>query len=147
MLRIIGPMNGGPPSCEIEIRVRYAEVDAMGYLHHAQYFVYFEMGRTELLRRCGLAYREMEHAGLFYVVAKLECRFRAPVHYDDVVTLTTTTTRLTPARVEHDYRLVRAGRLCTEAHSVLICVGRDGRPTPLPDEWFDRMSTGPVGAH
>ena len=64
-------------SHDLEIRVRYAETDAMGYLHHAQYLVYFEAGRTELLRVNGLRYRDMEQRGLFYVVARVEVRFRA----------------------------------------------------------------------
>ena len=120
--------------CDVEIRVRYAETDAMGYLHHARYLVYFEIGRTELLRANGLCYADMERMGLFYVVAKLECRYRAPARYDDVLTLTTRTARLSHVRVDHEYRLCRDGTLLAEATSTLALVGRDGRPTPLPDE-------------
>lgn len=124
------------PSCRIQIRVRYAEVDAMGYLHHARYFVYFEEGRTELLRLNGVRYRDMEARGVFYVVARLECRFRAPAHYDDVLDLTTATARMSPVRVEHAYELARDGRLLAEARSTLVSVGRDGRPMPLPDDLY-----------
>ena len=120
--------------CDITIRVRYAETDAMGYLHHARYFVYFEEGRTELLRRCGLRYRDMEERGLFYVVAQIECRYRAPARYDDLLTLTTTTEKLTRVRVEHSYALRREQTLLAEARSTLVLVGRDGRPTALPDD-------------
>jgi acyl-CoA thioester hydrolase len=134
---------GGVASCDIAIRVRYAEADAMGYLHHAQYFVYFEQGRTELLRQNGIRYRDMEARGIFYVVARLECRFRAPARYDDMLTLTTTTERLTPVRVEHSYRLARDGQLLTEARSTLVSVGRDGRPLGLPDELLALMSAAP----
>jgi acyl-CoA thioester hydrolase len=119
---------------EIPIRVRYAETDAMGYLHHAQYFVYFEQGRTALLRQCGIRYRDMEARGVFYVVARLECRFRAPARYDDLLTLTTTTERMTPVRVEHAYRLMRGEQLLAEAQSTLVAVGRDGRPMALPED-------------
>jgi acyl-CoA thioester hydrolase len=129
-----------PHSCDVEIRVRYAETDAMGYLHHAQYFVYFEQGRTELLRQCGVRYRDMEARGIFYVVARLECRFRAPVRYDDVVTLTTSTERLTPVRVEHGYRLTREGVLLTEGRSTLVSVGRDGKPLAVPDDLYRLMA-------
>lgn len=121
-------------SCDVRIRVRYAEADAMGYLHHAQYFVYFEQGRMELMRRCGLPYGDMEKRGVFYVVARLECRFRAPAHYDDLLTLTTTTERITPVRVEHSYRLTRDGKLLTEARSTLVSAGRDGHIMPLPED-------------
>jgi acyl-CoA thioester hydrolase len=127
-------------SCQVEIRVRYAETDAMGVLHHAQYFVYFEQGRTELLRLNGVRYRDMEERGIFYVVARLECRFRAPARYDDLLSLTTTTERLTPVRVEHGYRLTRDERLLAEGHSTLVSVGRDGRPLALPEDLFGRLT-------
>ncbi len=133
-------MTSPVPSCDVEIRVRYAEADAMGYLHHAQYFVYFELGRTELLRRNGVRYRDMEARGVFYVVAKLECRFRAPARYDDLLTLTTATARLTPLLVEHEYRLRNGDRLLTEARSTLVAVGRDGRPHPLPDDLYAQLT-------
>lgn len=126
-------------SCDVEIRVRYAETDAMGYLHHARYFVYFELGRTELLRKVGVRYRDLEARGVYYVVARLQCRFRAPARYDDLLTLTTRTERLTPVRVEHAYDLRRDGQLLAEASSTLVSVGADGRPQPLPDDVYDMM--------
>jgi acyl-CoA thioester hydrolase len=127
-------------SCDVEIRVRYAETDAMGYLHHAQYLVYFEIGRTELLRQSGLRYRDMEKRGLFYVVARFDCRFRAPARYDDLLTLTTRTTRLSRVRVDHHYELKRDGQFLTEANSTLVLVDRDGRPTTLPDDLYEILS-------
>jgi acyl-CoA thioester hydrolase len=127
-------------SCDIQIRVRYAETDAMGYLHHAQYFVYFEQGRTELLRLNGVRYRDMEERGVFYVVACLECRFRAPARYDDLLTLTTTTERMTPVRVDHAYVLKRGEDLLTEARSTLVAVGRAGRPMALPDDLYEQLT-------
>jgi acyl-CoA thioester hydrolase len=134
----------GIRSCEIEIRVRYAETDAMGYLHHAAYFVYFELGRTELLRLNGLRYRDMEERGLFYVVARIDCRYRAPARYDDLLRLETAVTRLSPVRADHAYRLFRDGRLLAEASSTLVLVDRNGLPTRLPEEWFEVL-TGPDG--
>jgi len=123
-------------SCDVQIRVRYAETDAFGYLHHAQYLVYFELGRTELLRANGVRYRDMEQRGLYYVVARLECRYRAPAHYDDLLTLTTRTVRLTRVRADHAYELRRDGELLAEAGSTLVLVDRAGRPTSLPDDLF-----------
>ncbi|RPI89913.1 MAG: acyl-CoA thioesterase, partial [Planctomycetaceae bacterium] len=72
---------------EIDIRVRYSETDAMGFLHHANYFVYFELGRTELLRAQGGNYRQMEEEGQFMVVVSLECKYRRPARYDDLLSL------------------------------------------------------------
>jgi acyl-CoA thioester hydrolase len=118
---------------ETQIRVRYAECDAMGLLHHAKYLEYLEVARTELLRASGLSYREMEAQGFFFVVAKLEIRYRAPIHYDDVVTIHTQVERVTRTRVDHRYRVILNGVLCTEATSTLACVNREGKPTLMPD--------------
>ncbi len=123
-------------SYDLNVRVRYAETDAMGYLHHSQYLVYFEMGRTELLRVNGLRYRDMEKRGLFYVVARLDVRYRLPARYDDLLTLTTSTTKLSPVRVDHGYRLTRDGQLLTEGNSTLVLVDASGKPTPLPDDMY-----------
>jgi len=72
-----------------EIRVRYCETDAMGFLHHSNYLNYFEIGRTELFRDQGGDYRAMEESGLFFVVVKVTVNYRLPARYDDVLTLKT----------------------------------------------------------
>jgi len=127
-------MSEAVQSCDIEIRVRYPECDPMGLLHHARYLEYFEMGRTELLRRWGFRYRDLETRGFFFVVTKLECRYKAPAYYDDMLTLTTRIERQGRARIDHSYAIVREGRILCEAHSVVACVDREGRPTPIPDD-------------
>lgn len=129
-------MQGGTSqSCDLEIRVRYAETDRMGYLHHSRYLVYFEMGRTELLRRQGIAYRDLEDAGVFFAVVRASVRYLWPARYDDLVVLTTRIERVGAARIDHAYTLCdkQAGRLLTEAQTTLACVGRDGRVIPLPE--------------
>lgn len=118
---------------EITIRVRYSETDAMGYLHHANYAVYFEEGRTELLRAQGGNYREMEEQGLFMVVVSLECKYRKPARYDDVLTVKTRVSRVTLAKIEHEYRIYRDGELLTEAKSVLACVDGAGEVQRIPE--------------
>jgi acyl-CoA thioester hydrolase len=120
---------------DISIRVRYSETDAMGYLHHANYFVYFEMGRTELLRAQGGNYREMEEQGQYMVVVRLNCKFCAPARYDDVLTLRTSITRVGAAKLEHEYRLYRDGLLLTEAQSTLACVDSEGKIQPIPEQF------------
>ena len=117
---------------EIEIRVRYPETDPGGYVHHSNYLTYFEMGRTELLRASGYTYRDMEAAGLFVVVARLECRFHRPARYDDLLRLRTIVTRVTTARLEHDYQLYRGEELLAESHVVMCCVDKSGTPQRLP---------------
>ncbi len=118
---------------EIQIRVRYAETDRMGLLHHANYLVYFEQGRTELLRQRGRSYKDLEDQGYFLVLAKIEVRYRQPARYDDLLTLRTTVTRTTPVRIEHRYEVLRDGRLLAEGSSTLACVDREGRLQALPD--------------
>ena len=119
-------------SHEISIRVRYAETDRMGLLHHANYFVYFEMGRTEMLRRRGITYREVEDAGHYLVIVDIGCKFKKPAHYDDLLTVRTTVARVTHVKIEHTYQVLREGTLLAEGRSTLACVDREGKPQPLP---------------
>ncbi len=123
---------------EIEIRVRYPETDPGGFVHHSQYFVYFEMGRTEVLRSRGYTYRQMEADGHFFVVVKAEVRYIRPAVYDDLLRLRTTVTRVTAARIEHDYHLFRGEELLTEAKLTLCCVDDSGVPQRIPD-WLKEL--------
>ena len=131
---------------EVTFRVRYSETDAMGFLHHANFFNYFEVGRTELFRAQGGDYRAMEAGGLFLVVVKLDCRFRVPARYDDVLTLRTQVTAATEAKLEHEYQLVRHGKLLATGHSTLACVDRAGQLQRMPAEIL-AMSTSYLVGH
>jgi len=118
----------------IEIVPRYVETDRGGVVHHSVYPVWLEMGRTELLRANGLAYRDLEAAGIFFVVAELCIKYRRPALYDETLLLTTQCVNVTAAKVEHAYRLVRAanGLLLVEASSILACVNREGKIQRMP---------------
>jgi acyl-CoA thioester hydrolase len=118
---------------ELAIRVRYAETDRMGLLHHANYFVYFEMGRTELLREKGLSYRELEDSGALLVIIEIGCKFRRPAFYDDLLILKTRVDQVTNVKIVHRYELWRDATLLAEGHSTLACVDRSGRPQALPE--------------
>ncbi len=118
---------------EITIRVRYAETDRMGLLHHANYLVYFEQARTELLRSLGHTYKNLEDGGHLLVLTKFEVRYRSPARYDDLLTIRTTVQRTTAVRIDHRYEVFCENRLVAEATSTLACVDRDGRPQALPD--------------
>jgi len=117
---------------EIRIRVRYAETDPMGLLHHANYFTYFEMGRTELLRAAGGSYRKMEEEGLLVVVAQADCHYRAPARYDDVLTIRTTVTRITAAKIQHQYDVFRDEQPLAVGHVTLAVVDRNGKVQRVP---------------
>jgi acyl-CoA thioester hydrolase len=120
-------------SHDINVRVRYAETDRMGLLHHANYFIYFEMARTELLRQRGISYREIEDAGHFLVIVDIDCKFKRPAHYDDLLIVRTTVERVTHVKIVHRYEVFKDGLLLAEGHSTLACVDRDGKPQALPE--------------
>jgi acyl-CoA thioester hydrolase len=118
---------------EIAIRVRYAETDRMGLLHHANYLVYFEQARTELLRSLGATYKDLEDRGYLLVLTKVEVRYKRPAHYDDLLTIRTLVEKTTAVRIDHRYEVLRGGELLAEGSSTLACVDRTGRPQALPD--------------
>jgi acyl-CoA thioester hydrolase len=118
---------------EIQFRVRYCETDAMGFAHHSNYANWFEMGRTEMLRADGGSYREMEERGLLLVVVRLTCHYRTPARYDDLLTLRTSLTRISPAKLEHTYEVFRDGALLASGETVLACVDREGRVQRMSD--------------
>ena len=128
----------------ISIRVRYPEVDAMGYLHHSRYLQYFEMGRVELLRSLGHSYADLERQGVFFVVVKVECRYKAPARYDEELTLTTRVARQTHVRIDHAYQLRRGQTLLAEATTTIACVGRDGQLREIPEAVRAAGPTGPA---
>ncbi len=121
-----------PASHQITLRVRYPEVDAMGYLHHSRYLQYFEMGRVEFLRQLGHSYADLERAGVFFVVVKAEVRYRAPARYDDELTLTTKVVRQTHVRYDHDYELHRGDTLLATGSTTIACVNRAGEVIQIP---------------
>lgn len=116
-----------------EIRVRYAETDRMGLLHHANYLVFFEQARTELLRDIGYTYRDMEDKGFLLVLTKIEVRYKKPAFYDDVLHITTVVERTTGVRIDHRYEVRRGHELIAEGNTTLACIDREGKPQALPD--------------
>ena len=118
---------------ETTIRVRYAETDRMGLLHHANYLVYFEQARTELLRDQGYTYKDLEDGGYLLVLTRFEVRYLRPARYDDLLTIRTTVVRTTMVRIDHKYEVYCNGLLLAEGTSTLACVDRTGRPQALPE--------------
>lgn len=117
----------------MSIRVRYVECDPMGLAHHAMYPVWFEMGRTELLREAGIDYRDLEAEDVFLAVVSLEVRYKQPARYDDVLTLETTLASCGKVKVEHAYRLMRDEQVLTTARTTLACINSAGKLQPVPD--------------
>lgn len=122
------------PRSSSELRVRYADTDQMGVVYYANYLVWFEVARTDLLRHAGWTYREMEAEGFSLPVVEAHCAYRRPAHYDDVIVIHATGGLLSPVRVKFDYRVVRADGdlLLAEGHTVHATLDAKGRPRRLP---------------
>jgi acyl-CoA thioester hydrolase len=119
------------------IRVRYAETDAMGVVHHASYIVWLELGRTELLRASGTSYREIEARGFFAALTDLQVRYHAAASYDDEVVISTALADVRSRQIAFTYtlRLADTNTLLVTARSEHVFVARaTGRPARLPDD-------------
>ncbi len=117
------------------VRVRYAETDQMGVVYHSNYFVWFEVGRTDLLRVAGSTYRDLEKDGVFLPVIEAHCDYTQPARYDDDLEIRTAATLLSPARVAFTYEVVRPAdnQIVATGRTVHAAVDRSGRPRRLPD--------------
>jgi acyl-CoA thioester hydrolase len=106
----------------------------MGVVYYANYFVWFEVGRTEWLRETGWSYREMEADGIALPVIEAHCEYRQPARYDDEVEIATRATLLTPVRIRFDYEVMRAadGVLSAAGHTIHAAVDGEGKPRRLP---------------
>ena len=123
-----------PPTIS-RVRVRYAETDQMGVVYYANYLVWFEVGRTDLLRESGWSYREMEIDGYGLPVIETHCSYRESARYDDELEVRTTGAMLSPVRVQFAYEVVRASDAATLATGTTVhaTVDRTGRPCRLPE--------------
>lgn len=134
-------MSDPSPHFDVEFRVRYAETDQMGVVYHAEYLVWCEVGRTEYIRSLGLPYAEMERRGAFLAVADASLRYHASARYDDLVRVETRLTEVRSRAVTFDYliRHVQSGARLVSARTLLVSLGRDGRPAPLPADVRDLL--------
>jgi acyl-CoA thioester hydrolase len=124
---------------ELQLRVRYAETDQMGVVHHASYLVYMEEGRTALMRSLGFPYEEVERRGFAMAVRRVEVRYRVAARYGDQVLVRTSIERFRQASILYVYEIVRAGdlELLASGSAEVACLERrDGelRPAPLPED-------------
>ena len=127
-------VNAQPTSTSV-IRVRYAETDKMGVVYYANYFVWFEVGRADLLRSLGWTYREMEQAGVSLPVIDAQCEYRRPAQYDDEIEIRTKGRMLSPVRMEFTYEVVRCEdqAIAAAGRTIHAALGPGGKPCRLPD--------------
>jgi acyl-CoA thioester hydrolase len=123
------------PLSTTNLRVRYAETDKMGVVYHANYFVWFEVGRCEMLRAIGSSYRDLEATGIALPVIEAQCEYKSPARYDDELQVKTSGALLSPARVEFRYEVSRPsdGTINAVGRTVHAAIDAGGRPCRLPD--------------
>lgn len=120
------------------LRVRYAETDQMGVVYYANYLIWCEIGRVELLRQLGLDYKSMESEdGCMLPVVEASCRYKAPARYDDPIAVETTVSGLRQSVVKFAYRILRAetGELLAEAETVHVVVDQAMQKCPMPEKY------------
>jgi acyl-CoA thioester hydrolase len=121
---------------EARLRVIYGDTDQMGVVYHANYFRYFEFSRIEFFRAHGQSYRDLERDGVMLPVVEASASYKAPARYDDLLLIRPTLSEVRRVSLTFTYELVREeepSRILCTGRTVHACVGRDGRPTRLPD--------------
>ncbi len=121
-------------SYDFQVRVRYGETDAMGIVYYGTYPLYYETGRTEMMRNLGFTYRKMEELGIVMPVISMTCRYRRPARYDDLLTIRTIVKEMPSTRIEFNYEIYNeAGELVNEGITTLVFVDRKkNRPVKIP---------------
>jgi len=108
-------------SCDISQRIRYGETDQMGYVYYGRYAEFFEIGRTELIRKLGMTYRDLESSGILLPVVRMTVKYNKPAVYDELINIRTTLRSLPTARITFFYEIYsEAGDLINEAECQLV---------------------------
>ena len=123
------------PGSVSTLRVRYAETDKMGIVYYANYLVWFEVGRGDLLRSLGWTYREMELAGVSLPVIEAHCAYQRPARYDDEIEVRTRGRMLSPVRMEFEYEVIKVhdGSVAATGKTIHAALDANGRPCRLPE--------------
>jgi len=125
--------------CETRIRVRYAETDQMGVVYHANYLVWFEVGRVEMLRQLGFSYRDMEQQDdCFIAVVDVRCRYKAPARYDDEIIVRTYLKNIRESVIHFGYELVRVHDelVLAEGETTHVVIDKEMKKRSLPEKYM-----------
>ncbi|MGB1209984.1 acyl-CoA thioester hydrolase [Lacinutrix venerupis] len=127
---------------KIDIRVRYAETDQMGVVHHGNYALYLEIARIEWLRKLGISYKKMEESGIGLPVVSLSVKYKKSIKYDDVITVKTTLKNKPSVKVEFEYEILNDfGQILSTANVVLVFVDlKTNKPTRPPEYFLKALS-------
>jgi acyl-CoA thioester hydrolase len=134
-----------PAKHRTTFRVRYAETDQMGVVYHANYLVWMEIGRVELVRSRGLNYKDLEASeGIFLGVVEASCRYQFPARYDQEVVVETEIVGANARMVEFSYRILVAGseKLLARGSTKHLWLNRDMRPSRLPEKYHAVLCVG-----
>jgi acyl-CoA thioester hydrolase len=132
--------NHHPVTNETCVRVRYAETDQMGVVYHSNHFIWFEVGRVELLRQLGFTYKEMESEdGCHIAVVDARCRYKAPARYDDEIIVRTHLKNVRESLIHFGYELLRAndGTVLAEGETTHIVIGKDMKIMAMPEKYVN----------
>ncbi|MBA3805499.1 MAG: acyl-CoA thioesterase [Acidobacteria bacterium] len=132
---------------ETRVRVRYSETDKMGVVYHANYLIWFEIGRTEFCRARGFSYRDMEeNEHSFLVVAESYCRYKAPAYYDDELIVRTHITEKRRRALRFGYEIIRASdsQVIAEGETGHVVTDGHGRVRSFPEAYNQLLSSSPV---
>lgn len=127
---------------ETEIRVRYAETDKMGIVHHSNYLIWFEAGRSELCRARGFSYKEMEEQdNALMVVAETYCRYKSPAYYEDILTVRTQVAEVRSRSIRFIYEIVRNSddTLLAEGETLHLVTDDNKKVKLIPDSYRERL--------
>jgi len=128
---------------ETQVRVRYQETDNMGVVYYANYFVWFEVARTEYLRWLGISYRHLEDKGIYLMVASASCQYKYPARYDDLVRIQSWISKIKNSSLTFEYKLFIEDRLIATGESVHVCTNKTGKPGRIPKELRDLTGGAP----
>ncbi|MCB9894684.1 MAG: acyl-CoA thioesterase [Planctomycetes bacterium] len=125
---------------DVTVRVRYAETDQMGVVYHSNYLVYFEIGRTEMMRASGISYAELEQRGYVLAVTESGMKHRGSAKYDDELVVRTWLREVTKTRLRFEYAVMRDGVALTTGHTTLAFLSRadNMRPIRAPEDAHER---------
>ncbi|MFY9569824.1 MAG: thioesterase family protein [Blastocatellia bacterium] len=126
---------------EARVKVRYAETDQMGVAYYANYFVWFEVGRSQYCNDCGFSYRDMEReTGLFLIVAEASCRYKNPARYEDELIIRTRVTESTRRTLRFSYDILRAdGTAVATGETLHVLINDQGRPSSFPQKFLSAL--------
>lgn len=118
----------------VEIRVRYQETDKFGIVYYANYYVWFEIARTEFFRSAGLPYSELEKKGMYIVVAGSSCQYKKPAYYDDRITVRSRISSVMNTSFTFEYEVLRGKDILATGKTVQVLVDKEIRPVRIPED-------------